>query len=55
MRILVVSSCTKRKKKEKDKASEIYLGKQHLYVKKGVKLLKKITVWIGISYLQNTG
>ena len=41
MRILVVSSCTKRKKKEKDKASEIYLGKQHLYVKKGVKLLKE--------------
>ncbi|MCK4637147.1 MAG: hypothetical protein KAT49_04640 [Methanomicrobia archaeon] len=41
MRILVVSSCTKRKKEEKDKTSEMYLGKQHLFVKEGVAILRK--------------
>ncbi|MEA1993934.1 MAG: hypothetical protein U9N35_06035 [Euryarchaeota archaeon] len=49
--ILVVSSCTKGKKKEKDRASELYSGEQHLLVKKGVKLLreKNIVDWYIIS------
>jgi len=38
MKILVISSCTKRKKEGKYKASEMYTGKQHLLVKKGIEI-----------------
>jgi len=41
MKILVISSCTKRKKEGKNKASEMYIGKQHLLVKKGIEILRK--------------
>jgi len=41
MRILIISSCTKKKKEGKDKASKMYLGKQHLLVKKGIEILRK--------------
>ena len=41
MKILVISSCTKRKKEGKYKASEMYTGKQHLLVKKGIEILRK--------------
>jgi hypothetical protein len=39
--ILVISSCTKRKKAEKTRAVDLYQGVQHLLVKKGVSLLRE--------------
>ncbi len=40
MNILVVSSCTKKKKEGKERAAELYQGTQHLLTKQGTELLR---------------